>query len=129
MNIPFAGLFVTFNENLKSKLLSPEDYSVAAYFACAAVSGSLAAVITTPFDVVKTRMQTQHEPSSLSKETKVPVLSTVYYTLRGTIGHIWAEEGLRGFAAGALPRMLYFLPGAAVSWTTYEHVKRHLETW
>lgn len=127
MNIPFAGFFVTFNENLKSLCLSPESTSVSAYFACAAVSGSLSAVLTTPFDVVKTRMQTQDEQSSLCKQRNKPCTSPVYCTIRVTVKKILAEEGWRGFTAGALPRMLYYLPGAAVSWTTYEQVKRYLE--
>mmetsp|Transcript_28021 Transcript_28021/g.50185 ORF Transcript_28021/g.50185 Transcript_28021/m.50185 type:complete len:305 (+) Transcript_28021:3151-4065(+) len=127
MNVPFAGFFVTFNENLKSVFLDPDNYSVASYFACAALSGSLAAVLTTPFDVVKTRMQTQTEVSSICKQTNKACSTPVYCTIRGTIKRVLAEEGLKGFTTGALPRMLYYLPGAAVSWTTYEQIKRYLE--
>lgn len=127
MNVPFAGLLVTINENLKSRYMNSENASVAAYFACAAISGSLAAVLTTPFDVIKTRMQTQNVVSSICKQTKKPCATPIYCTIRETIKKILADDGLKGFTAGALPRMLYYLPGAAVSWTTYEQVKRYLD--
>jgi len=39
---------------------------------------------------------------------------------------IYQEEGLRGFAKGVIPRILTQAPSAAISWTTYELVKKLL---
>jgi hypothetical protein len=101
MNVPFAGFFVTFNENLKSLCLTQQSTSVCAYFACPEVSGSLAAILTTPFDVVKTRMQTQDTQSSLCKQRNKPWTRPVYCSIKATAKQILAEEGwvyIRGCA-------------------------------
>jgi solute carrier family 25 (mitochondrial iron transporter), member 28/37 len=133
MNVPQAALFMTFYENLKSVLFRDGKISIAGYFSCAGVAGALSAGITTPMDVVKTRMQTQGLVSSVfSKECKEtncrPVQadkcpSPRYCSVIGTAKLIWKENGALAFYRGLVPRMMMFLPGAAVSWSVYEHVK------
>lgn len=115
MNISF---FVTFNENLMSLWLTQQSTSVSAYFACAAVFGSLAAILTTPFDVVKIRMQTQATLSSLCKQGNKPWTRPVYCSTKAAVKKTLAEEVYRGFTLEAVPRMLHYLPREAVSWTT-----------
>jgi solute carrier family 25 iron transporter 28/37 len=57
MNIPFATTVVCVNENLKT-WLQPWDrrHPHLWYFGCAGFAGALAAVITNPLDVIKTRL-------------------------------------------------------------------------
>lgn len=129
MNIPGQALFVTFNENMKSLIFGDRSISLGGYFMCAGLSGSLAAFCTTPLDVVKTRLQTQDEKlviSRLSNDSTVSYNKIPYNSIRETFVQIFKEEGIRGLWRGAVPRMLFFLPGAAVSWATYEHIKKLL---
>jgi len=60
MNLPYALIMGTSNEALR-QLLSPEgERTLPAFLAAGAGSGALAAALTNPLDVVKTRLQTQH---------------------------------------------------------------------
>lgn len=126
MNIPGSALFMTFNENMKSLIYGDKPISLTGYFMCAGLSGSLSAFCTTPLDVVKTRLQTQDEKliiTGLNNDSIVSYNKKPYSSIRETILQIFREEGMRGLWRGAVPRMMFFLPGAAVSWATYEHIK------
>ena len=84
------------------------------------MSAGAAAALTTPLDVVKTKLQTQGQHCVSS----IPVAGVKRYrSVRGTIKSIMREEGWVGFTRGVLPRTLYFLPGSAIGWGTYEYIK------
>lgn len=60
MNIPFGGVMVAVNESVK-KVLNPEgEYSISTSMIAGSIAGGVAAAVTTPLDVVKTRLQTQN---------------------------------------------------------------------
>lgn len=42
--------------------------------------------------------------------------------------HIFNEEGYRGFLRGLTPRMMQHAPAVAISWTTYETMKKMLSS-
>ena len=142
MNIPQAALFMTIYENLKSCIFSDGSVGITGYFVCAGLAGGLSAAITTPMDVIKTRLQTQTQESNMfGKELNNRVKFTGcikpdcnaqdrrecrkprYCTVRDTVRLVLKEGGVLAFYRGVLPRIFLFLPGAAVSWSVYEHIK------
>ena len=46
-----------------------------------------------------------------------------YKGLVHTVKRIAAEEGIKGFTRGIVPRLLFHAPAAAISWTSYEFMK------
>ena len=42
---------------------------------------------------------------------------------------IYQEGGIRAFWKGVRPRVLVHAPSVAITWTTYEMVKRTLVSW
>lgn len=98
-DVPFSGIYWTSFETIK-KRLEPCHTST---FIAGAVSGILAAALTTPFDVVKTRIQ-------IGKGT-------------GGVIHVFkkvANEG--GLFKGLGPRVARVAPACAVMIWAYEAV-------
>eukprot|EP00919_Chromeraceae_sp_WS-2016_P062862 GHVR01148800.1.p1 GENE.GHVR01148800.1~~GHVR01148800.1.p1 ORF type:complete len:274 (+),score=63.45 GHVR01148800.1:81-902(+) len=62
MNIPYGSVLVATNESLKKVIGVNQNNNgtLPVYFICAGISGAFASVVTTPLDVIKTRLQTQH---------------------------------------------------------------------
>jgi len=99
------------------------------HFLCAGAAGSLSAGITNPLDVVKTRLQTQNLKSSfewLSTRSQEDSSVSRYLNIKSSVKIIYSQEGIPGLFRGVVPRMVFFVPGAAVSWSTYEFVKDFL---
>jgi len=59
MNVPFGAMIIFFNEKIKYLLKIKNNDSYFKYFLCAGLAGALASVPTCPFDVIKTRLNTQ----------------------------------------------------------------------
>lgn len=73
-------------------------------FIAGATSGAVAALLTTPFDVGKTRRQVAiGRGAAVAGESLVGVLSA-----------IWSAEGIAGLMRGAVPRMLKVAPACAI---------------
>lgn len=49
-----------------------------------------------------------------------------YLNIKSSVKIIYSQEGIPGLFRGVVPRMVFFVPGAAVSWSTYEFVKDFL---
>ncbi|KAG8047166.1 hypothetical protein GUJ93_ZPchr0008g11786 [Zizania palustris] len=78
--------------------------------AVGALSGGLAAVVTTPFDVMKTRMMTA------PPGTPVSMQSIVFSILR--------NDGPLGLFKGAIPRFFWIAPLGAMNFAGYELAKK-----
>ena len=83
--------------------------------ASGAISGSCAAAFTTPFDCVKTLLQTKGS----SMDSTVRSASG----LVDGIKILYRTRGIPGFFRGIQPRILAHMPATALCWTTYEYFK------
>ena len=141
MNIPYALVMGTTNEAIRNAIDPSGRLSVVGYFAAGASAGVVAAAVTNPLDVVKTRLQTQHlalAPQSAQEAATAtgagpcprgpcPRTPLAYTGLVQGVAAVWREEGLRGFSRGMQARMLIHAPSVAICWTTYESVKGMLQ--
>ncbi|KAJ2826360.1 Carrier protein, mitochondrial [Coemansia erecta] len=81
-------------------------------FCSGASSGVVAAALTTPFDVAKTRRQIQSYTHPLS--------GTPQQTLLQAVRQIVATNGARGLFAGLTPRLMKVVPSCAIMISSYE---------
>ena len=150
MNLPYGSVMVAVNESAR-KLIAPGEVRISftTSMLAGSIAGAVAAAVTTPLDVIKTRLQTQNlEPCPKVASTaagsaggvgvtvissKAPVMafgSSPTLSLGGTrfgfsqvIFQIYRDDGFKGFLRGMTPRMLLHAPAVAISWTAYETMK------
>ncbi|ETN68794.1 carrier protein PET8 domain protein [Necator americanus] len=108
--IPFSIIEFPLWEFLKKKVgeRKKADCSPVEGAACGSIAGSVAAAITTPLDVAKTRIM-------LSKTGKAP---TIYSTLK----EIYTGAGIPALFSGVTPRVLWMAVGGFVFFGAYETV-------
>uniref|UniRef100_A0A672FB94 Mitochondrial glutathione transporter SLC25A39 n=1 Tax=Salarias fasciatus TaxID=181472 RepID=A0A672FB94_SALFA len=110
-DVPFSALYWFNYELVKTRLCdhsgAPQgNFSIS--FTAGAVSGAIAAVLTLPFDVVKTRRQIQlGELDTLGGES----------TMEGL------DASFRSLSPGFMPRVIKVAPACAVMISTYEFGK------
>lgn len=148
MNIPYGCIMVATNESVKKFLNPSGEANISISMIAGAIAGGVAALITNPFDIVKTRLQTHNLPPcpKLSSFNKLASCSSPSVDINNisnnavwprsgiTEGfsiaqHIYRTEGLLGFSRGALARMMVHIPSVAVSWTVYESAKNILRNY
>ena len=90
-------------------------------FLAGAASGAIAALVTTPFDVGKTRQQTVlHGPGAAPVSKDLPEMRTMPRFLY----HIYCTEGLPGLFKGWAARCLKVAPACAIMISSYEIGKK-----
>nr|XP_033702703.1 solute carrier family 25 member 39 isoform X1 [Tursiops truncatus]XP_033702704.1 solute carrier family 25 member 39 isoform X1 [Tursiops truncatus]XP_033702705.1 solute carrier family 25 member 39 isoform X1 [Tursiops truncatus]XP_033702706.1 solute carrier family 25 member 39 isoform X1 [Tursiops truncatus] len=120
-DVPFSALYWFNYELVKSWLrgLRPKDQtSVGISFVAGGISGTVAAILTLPFDVVKTQRQVALGAVEAVRVTP-PHADSTWLLLR----RIRAESGTRGLFAGFLPRIIKAAPSCAIMISTYEFGK------
>lgn len=75
-----------------------------------AIAGSASAAVTTPLDVLKTRLMT----------------TTQYSGVWNALTTISREEGLKGLFGGLAPRVLYIGPSCAIFFVVYEETAKRV---
>lgn len=97
------------------------------------VAGTVAAIVTNPMDVAKTRIQTQEYSQirkfmdenklNVFKFPKYPDVAPKYYGTVRTIRLIVKEEGYRALGKGLVARIMGGAPAAAMGFFVYEIIK------
>ncbi|KAK1926724.1 putative mitochondrial inner membrane protein [Papiliotrema laurentii] len=117
-DVPFSMIYFTayahmkkdvFNEGKRGKSLSFGELLIAA-----GISGMPAAYLTTPFDVVKTRLQTQARAGE-----------TVYKGVADGLRKISIEEGPKALFKGGIARVIRSSPQFATTLAVYEMLHKH----
>ncbi|KAI5715068.1 hypothetical protein M8J77_010032 [Diaphorina citri] len=110
MNVPFQSIhFITY-EVMQTITNPSRSYNPIAHMMSGAISGGVAAAITTPLDVCKTFLNTQQSKEKISG-------------LFGAIRSVYKLGGPLGFFRGLQARVLYQMPSTAICWSTYELFK------
>ena len=119
----YAGYSATLLRNLPAGILSYSSFEYLKAFVlgrtgkghlepvesvcCGALAGAISASLTTPLDVVKTRLMTQVQGQGGTK-------------IMETVGQILMEEGWMGFMRGIGPRVLHSACFAALGYFAFE---------
>jgi solute carrier family 25 citrate transporter 1 len=121
--LPWNAMYIAGYEQLKRdstqllQLRDAQELPPLVVASCSAAGAAGAAVVTHPFDVVKTRLQVLTGQQSAQSLTAVKVAQQ---QLRA--------EGLGSFWHGLTPRLLNIAPGCALSWAMYEWLKGRLDS-
>ncbi|KAG6551858.1 hypothetical protein Mapa_006472 [Marchantia paleacea] len=107
-----------------------------------AMAGAISAALTTPLDVVKTRLMTQARmgvmgnaaaapAAAVEAEIRAKAAAASYQGISSTLKKIWLEEGLTGLTRGMGPRLVHSACFSALGYFAFETarielVKRHL---
>lgn len=119
-DLPFSALQLSFYENFRLLAIyynhGSTDLSVGAEMFTGAAAGGLAGVLTTPLDVIKTRIQTQTNTADFSNNNSTHNLTPLRNpivrfcssnaTLRA-IYSIYKHEGIFGAFSGVGPRFIW----------------------
>ena len=95
--------------------------SILESMATGAASGTAGAIVTTPADVVKTKIMTKPGGKQLLKRGL-----GVYNNLPSTLALIWRTEGARGLCRGMAPRLLYSALFGATGFMVFEQIRGRL---
>lgn len=112
--LPFDALQFPLYEFLKSALASRQKRALHTWetSVCGSIAGGVAAAVTTPLDVVKTRLMTQSASN--------PKYMGIIHGIRT----IATEEGPTALMSGVLPRVVWISLGGAIFFGAYEAAKK-----
>ena len=117
-DIPFSGIYFPSYNHLKRDFFGESQtkkLGVVQLLTAGAIAGMPAAYLTTPCDVIKTRLQVEARKG----ETK-------YTSLRHCAKSIWQEEGFRAFFKGGPARVLRSSPQFGFTLAGYEVLQKML---
>ncbi|KAJ7181726.1 mitochondrial carrier domain-containing protein [Mycena crocata] len=115
-DVPFSGLYWAGYETAKKAFARNGQSGAGVAFFCGAFSGTTAALLTNPFDVLKTRRQALIMSSSgTAKTSSIPLLVRIMQT-----------EGASSLFAGLFPRVAKIAPACGIMIACYDGVARFL---
>ncbi|KAL4243526.1 mitochondrial carrier family protein [Abortiporus biennis] len=110
-DVPFSGLYWAGYETLKATFERHGRSGAPVAFASGAISGTTAALITSPFDVLKTRRQALIMSSPGKITSTFPLVADILRT-----------EGVSALYAGILPRIVKIAPACGIMIACFEGV-------
>ncbi len=113
-DVPFSCLYWANYENFKRIFEQPNPTFGFSFFA-GACSGTVAAVVTLPFDVVKTHRQIELGEIEVMKDNKPPPKK-----ITDVMMNIYKQRGASGLFTGIVPRVVKVAPACAIMISTYE---------
>lgn len=120
-DVPFSGIYFYLYESMKAFVLRRQESKTTIgaleSFVCGAVAGSIAGVVTLPFDVIKTHRQIQIGQELFSSPAARASKSVATVAL---LKELYEKRGLRSWFTGIGPRLLKVAPACAVMISTYE---------
>ncbi|KAM0786671.1 hypothetical protein ACM66B_002119 [Microbotryomycetes sp. NB124-2] len=119
-DVPFSGIYWAGYEGIKRMLTGGkgmgegwENQGIGREFGVAFVSGAgsgmIAATLTNPFDVIKTRRQALESSSSTAPTRTFPLLVDIF-----------RKEGMKGLMSGLTPRLAKIGPACGIMIASYE---------
>ena len=137
-DVPFSGIYWWGYEAVRNQLTALRESTQVKYgrprsnsgdhsntfiesFIAGATSGAVASVVTTPFDVGKTRRQVLERSNC---EAGKPTLRPEELSMPKFLHTIWKEEGTAGLFKGWAARCLKVAPACAIMISSYEVGKR-----
>ncbi|XP_053183528.1 probable mitochondrial glutathione transporter SLC25A40 isoform X2 [Scomber japonicus] len=120
-DVPFSAMYWYNYEKSKSWLCErykTREPTLSMFFISGAMSGTIASIVTLPFDVVKTRRQV--EIGELQAQNLTGKVSSSTFSV---MSKIVAEHGVSGLFAGFLPRVIKVAPACAIMISSYEFGK------
>jgi len=120
-DVPFSGIYWAGYESGRLLLKKHGYTGVDAAFVSGAASGMIAALITMPFDTLKTRRQ-----AALVSSAERATNSTFSLRTAGLIRHIIHTEGPKALFAGLTPRVAKIAPACGIMIACYEGVGKFL---
>lgn len=127
-DLPFSALQFAFYEKFRSwsiQYSGTPDLGVATELFTGAAAGGLAGTLTTPLDVIKTRIQTATlDTSSVSKDG--PNTAHKFSTLKA-LSSIYRNEGVLGMFSGVGPRFIWTGIQSSIMLLLYQVALRKLD--
>ena len=112
--VPFALIQFPLYERMKAEwsIYQNTEVSPTQAAACGSFSGAIAAALTTPLDVIKTRLMIGKDKDGV-----------IYKNAMDAAGRLLREEGWRKFLSGVEPRVVWISIGGFVYFGAYESIR------
>lgn len=126
-DLPFSALQLAFYEKfreaafrIEGKEWGKNQLSITSEMATGALAGAVAGVLTTPLDVIKTRVQTQQNVPSGTGVRPANLSNSLLSSLKT----VYKLEGLLGFFSGVGPRCIWTSIQSSIMLFLYQYTLR-----
>lgn len=137
-DLPFSALQFAFYERFRQWAIAynhnSDNLSIPLELVTGAAAGGLAGILTTPLDVIKTRIQTAtidtagahiHLTAELAKTSTGKMMHR--FSTLGAVHSIYSNEGIRGVFSGVGPRFIWTGVQSSIMLLLYQMTLKRLE--